>query len=124
MPRNRIEWLALAVSGIAILAVVGVLVVEGIAAGDAPPDPRVEVHLDRARDGELGWIVPATVRNDGDQAAEAVRILATARVGGQDEESEIEIDFLPEGTEVEVEIGFSARPEGEIELRLIGYQLP
>ncbi len=49
---------------------------------------------------------------------------ATATVDGDDEVSEFEVDFLPAGTDVDVEIAFSARPEGSVEVRLGSYRVP
>ncbi|MBA2253614.1 MAG: hypothetical protein H0W07_00685 [Chloroflexi bacterium] len=123
MKRNIVEWLVLGASVLAILAVVGVLVLEGLGAG-GPPDPRIELHRDQARTSTLGWIVPATVSNEGDTAAARIGLEAMATVDGQEEVSTVDVDFLAPGSEVEVEIGFSAEPEGEIEVRLLGYGLP
>ena len=123
MKRNAVEWTVIAVSVLAIGLLVGVLVVEGLCES-RPPDPTIEVRLDEAREGALGWIVPATVTNDGDEAAEAVVIEATATVNGLDETSEQAINFLPAGTEVELAFAFSAEPDGAITVRLLGQRLP
>ncbi len=123
MKRNAVEWLVLIASVAAILAVVGLLIVEGLAPG-SPPDPRIELHRAEARTTTLGWVVPATISNDGDTAAERVALEATATIEGKEEMSAFDVDFLPSGSEVEVEIGFSAEPEGEIEVRLVGYGIP
>ncbi len=71
MRRNWLEWLVLAASVVAIAAVAALLVVEGVQSR-RPPDPRVTVRAEEGREGNHGWIVPATVRNQGDDAAEAV----------------------------------------------------
>lgn len=124
MKRNLVEWAVLAVSIGAIGTLVGVLVIDGLSA-QRPPDPRLEIRPTEARAATgLGWIVPATVTNAGDQAAEAVVIEATAIVDGSQETAEVEVQFLPGGTAVEVAFAFSAEPSGEIATRLVSYRLP
>jgi uncharacterized protein (TIGR02588 family) len=121
--RNIVEWIVLVTSVVAIALVVGVLVVEGLQE-QAPANPRVELLADQARPGEEGWIIPANISNAGDEAAEAVVIEASAEVGGETERSELELDFLPAGTTVEVAFAFSAQPDGEISVRLVGFRIP
>ena len=123
MKRDAVEWLVLGTSVLAIAVLVGVLLIEGFS-GTREPNPVVLLRADQGRPGHMGWIVPATVANDGDVAAEAVVIEATASVGGASEASEIEINFLPGGTEVEVVFAFSAQPEGEITTRLVSFRVP
>ncbi|CAN5512826.1 MAG: hypothetical protein H0V12_12250 [Chloroflexi bacterium] len=124
MNRNWLEWLVLTASIVLIALLVGFLAVHGLTSRDEPPDPQVELHLDKARDASLGWIVPVTVSNGGAEAAEAVRFEARATVDGAEETREIEIDYLPAGTDVELEVAFSQEPTGEIQVDLIGYRLP
>jgi uncharacterized protein (TIGR02588 family) len=124
MRSNWLEWTVLGLSVAAIAAVAGFLVVNGITTDVSPPDPVVEVHVDRARTAAMGWIVPLTVSNRGQQAAEAVVIEGIAVIGGKEEIRQVEIDFLPSETEVEVEVAFSAPPDGEVLVRLVGYRLP
>jgi uncharacterized protein (TIGR02588 family) len=122
--RNWVEWLALAISIVAVAGVVGFLVVDGLADEGRPPLPVVHLELAMAYPSDHGWLLPATVTNDGDEAAEAVLLRATATVAGDEEESEVTIDFLPAGTEVEVTFGFSAEPEGEVSVQIVGFRLP
>jgi uncharacterized protein (TIGR02588 family) len=124
MRRNVVEWLALAASAVAIALVAGYLVLDGLTGSSAPPQPTVSLHESDGRETELGWSVPATLTNVGDEAAEAVVVEATAQVAGEEESSEYQVDFLPSRSEVEIEFGFSARPEGAIEVRLIGFRRP
>jgi len=114
----------LAISAALVVGLVGFLVVDGITDEGRPPSPRVELLPDEAYEVENGWILPATVTNEGDQAAEALALRATASVNGADEESEITIDFLPAGTDVEISFGFSAQPDGEITVQTVGFRLP
>jgi hypothetical protein len=64
------------------------------------------------------------VSNGGDEAAEAVVLEAGATVDGREEISELEVNFLPAGTAVEVAFGFSARPSGDVVVRLVGFRVP
>ncbi len=123
MKRNIVEWAVLAVSVLAIALLVATLVVEGLSER-RPANPQVELRPEEARQGSLGWIVPATVFNEGDQAAEAVVIEATATVAGESETSELEVNFLPAATEVEIAFAFSAAPSGEVTVRLVGFRVP
>lgn len=123
MKRNVVEWVVLLASLVGIAIVVGVLVVEGLSES-APADPLVEVRQGEARSGALGWIVPATVSNAGDQAAEVVVIEAESTVAGEPERSEVTIDYLPAGSQIEIAFGFSEQPEGEVSTRLVSFQVP
>lgn len=123
MKRNIVEWLVLAVSLAGIVALAAVLVVEGLSEG-RPADPRVELRIAEARQGTLGWIVPAVVSNGGGEAIEAVLLEASAPVGGKPETSEVELDYLPARTTVDVAFSFSAEPSGPVSVRLVGYRVP
>jgi putative integral membrane protein (TIGR02587 family) len=108
--------------GVALPAILGMtvllallLVVEGMG-----PMSRVRASL-RPEDGRaiaLGWSVPGTLSNAGDDAAEAVVVEARATVRRAEETSEVEVMFLPGGSSVDVGFGFSAQPDGVIEARL------
>lgn len=123
MARRIIEIATFAISAVAIVLVVGVLGAEALDER-SPADPSVIVHLEGGREGSLGWIVPMTVTNGGDQTVEEAVLEATATVDGEAETSEITVLLLPSGSDVEDEIGFSGRPEGPIAVRLVGHLLP
>lgn len=123
MKRNAVEWTVLGVSLLAIAIVLGALVLEGI--GDSrPADPAVVLHSAEARQAASGWIIPATISNQGDEAAEQVVIEASADVGGATEVSRLVIDFLPAGTAVEGSFAFSAQPSAEVGVRLVSFVSP
>ena len=124
MPRNWVEWVALGISIAAIVGIVGFLVVDGLTDADRPPEPSVEVQRDAAYKTTTGWVVPVTVTNDGDRPAEELVLRATATVGGSEEESEVTIDYLPPGTDIEVSFGLSAEPEGEVTVTVVSFRLP
>ena len=123
MKRNPIEWAVLGTSVLAIAVLVGVLVLEGLT-GNGPANPTVELQPDEGYQGGIGWIIPATVHNVGDEPAEAVVIEATATIDGEPEASEVEVPFVPAGSMVDVAFAFSERPEGEVTLRLVSFQVP
>lgn len=124
MRRNWVEWVALVISVAAILGVVGFLVVDGLTDAGRPPELRVELQRDAAYETSTGWIVPATVTNDGDRPAVALVLRAAASVEGSEEESEVTIDYLPPGTDVEVSFGLSAEPDGEVTVMTVAFRLP
>jgi uncharacterized protein (TIGR02588 family) len=122
--QNWVEWVVLAISAAAVVGLVGFLLVDGIADEARPPAPRVRLQMDSAYEVPGGWIIPATVTNAGDRAAESLVLRATATVDGGEEESELTIDFLPAGTDVEISFGFSAEPDGEVTVQTVGFRLP
>lgn len=116
--RDLAELVTLAVS----IAVVAVLLA-GVAAieltSDRPPKLTAELALGEVRSDGGRYYLPVTVRNDGDQAAEAVRVVVVQRIGDRDVEHELQIDYLaghgsadgvvvltgdPRGTELTVEV--------------------
>ena len=123
MKRNVIEWAVLGISVLAIGALVITLVIEGLGE-TTPADPQVELRAADGYQAALGWVVPATVTNAGDQAVENVVLEAEATVDGEPETSELDIAFLPGGSSVDIAFSFSAQPEGEVTVRLVGYRLP
>ncbi len=124
MRQNWLEWVVLGISVAAVVGLVGFLVIDGITDEGRPPQPVVEVRPGDGYDIAGGWMLPATARNDGDVAAESLVVRATATVDGAEEESEVTIDFLPSGSEVEISFGFLGRPEGEVTVTVVGFRLP
>ncbi|MPZ52303.1 MAG: hypothetical protein GEU79_06145 [Acidimicrobiia bacterium] len=119
--RNRVEWIVLVVSVIAIATVVGVLVIDGVSGTSKPPSPVVNPHFDEAYVTAIGWVLPATVSNEGERSAQKLTLVATATVRGEEEESEITIDYLPAGTDVEIALGFSGKPDGDVTVRVVSF---
>jgi uncharacterized protein (TIGR02588 family) len=124
MRKNWVEWVALGISVVTIAAVVGFLVIDGLAQGGTRAMPRAELDAGGGYATELGYVVPATVRNDGDGPAERVVLEASARVDGEQQTSTFEVDFLPAASEVEVFFGFDAEPEGAVEVRVVAFGVP
>lgn len=124
MRKNWVEWVALGISLAAIVTVIGLLVVEGLSGNGARAMPSAEVDAESGYATDIGWVVPAVVRNDGDAPAERVVLEASARVNGEQQVSTLEIDFLPADSEVELAFGFSAEPEGDVTVRIVGFGVP
>ena len=124
MRQNWLEWVVLGVSVAAVAGLVGFLVVDGLTDAGRPPEPVITLQTDAAYDVAEGWILPAMATNDGDEAAEALALRATATVDGVEEESEVTIDYLPAGTDVEFSFGFSGQPDGDVTVSIVGFRLP
>ena len=124
MRKNWVEWAALGVSVVSIAAVVGFLVLDGLGNRGTRAMPTVELDMAGGYETEIGYVVPATVRNDGDAPAERVVLEASARVDGEQQVSAFEVDFLASRSEVEVYFGFDAEPEGEVAVRVVAFGVP
>ena len=124
MRQNWLEWVVLGVSIAVIAGLVGFLVIDGLTDSGRPPEPVITLQADAAYAVGEGWILPALATNEGDEAAEALALRATATVDGVEEESEVTIDYLPAGTDVEFSFGFSAQPDGDVTVSIVGFRLP
>ena len=124
MKRNWLEWAILIISAALVVALVGYLLVSGLTNG-GPAVIRAQVASANAVNGpDGGWLVPLIVRNEGGKAAVAIVVEGTATVAGREESSELSVDLLAAGSEVELILGFSGRPEGEIKVRVVGFETP
>ena len=122
--RGLLEWIVLATSALAIAGLVGVLLAEGLAGPHDDPDPVVVLSMDEGRQATLVWLIPATVKNLGGDSAEDVVIEFTAMVAGTEETSELTVAILPAHSNVQLEVGFSAKPDGEVSVRVVGFARP
>ena len=82
--------------GIVALLIGGVAFVQ-LSSGDRPPLISAQTSLDEVRAVAGGFELEVVVRNDGDRAAEAVRLVVVQEVDGRSSEHELEIDFLAGG---------------------------
>lgn len=124
MKRNGLEWLILVASLAAIVGVVGFLVVEAVADGGRPASVGATALVDRGSAAENGWLIPVRVYNRGGSAALSVTIEVSAMVDGTEEASELTVDVLAGGSEVELLAGFSAEPDGVVAVRVVGLETP
>lgn len=124
MKRNWLEWLILIVSVVLVAGIVGYLLVTGLTDG-GPARIRASVSMEEAVEGaDGGWLVPLRVRNEGGSAAVAIVVEGTATIDGSEETSELAIDILAAGSETELVLGFSGRPEGDVAVRVVGFETP
>lgn len=119
--RDVAELLTLVVS----IAVVAVLIA-GVAAieltSDRPPVLTAEIALDEVRSDGGRFYLPVTIRNDGDQAAEAVRVVVVHRVGDREVEHELQIDYLAgHGTADGVAVLGDDPKQGEVTVEIRSY---
>lgn len=125
MKRNSLEWLILVASLAAIVGVVGFLIVEAVADGGRPASVGAVADVDRGTAAEDGWLIPVRVYNRGGSAALSVAVEVSAMVDGAEEASELTVDVLAGGSEVELLAGFSAEPDGGIvAVRVVGLETP
>lgn len=124
MKRNWLEWAILAISVAVVVALVGYLLVSGLS-NRGPAMIRAEVSAAEAADGpDGGWLVPLIVRNEGGTAAVSIVVEGTATVAGTQESSELTIDLLAADSAVEVVLGYSDEPDGEVQVRVVGFETP
>lgn len=124
MNRNWLEWAILVVSVALVVGLVGYLLVSGLATG-GPAIIRLEATAPEAADGpDGGWLVPVTVRNEGGSAAVSIVVEGTATVAGTEQSSQLTVDVLATDSAVDLVLGFSGRPEGEVHLRVVGFETP
>lgn len=124
MPRNWLEWLALGIGSAALVAVLTILIADELGGGDLPAEISIELHVEEAYETDHGWLLPATLTNVGDEAAEALELEAVATVEGNEQTSALQVDYAPSRSNVEVTFGFSAPPDGDVEVRVVGFRLP
>ncbi len=124
MNRNWLEWAILIVSVAMVVGLVGYLLVSGLS-DRGPAIIRLEVTAGEATEGpDGGLLVPLTVRNEGGTAAVSIVVEGTAIVAGEEQSSELSVDVLAADSEVHLFLGFSGRPEGEVQLRVVGFETP
>lgn len=124
MKRNTLEWAILVTSVTLVVALVGYLLVSGMT-NSSSAVIRLEATAAEATEGpDGGWLVPLTVHNEGGKAAVSIVVEGNASVAGSEESSELTVDVLAADSEVELVLGFSGRPEGEVQVRVVGYESP
>ena len=120
--RSPAEWVTFGIAVIVVVVVVGFIAVE-IPGSKTPAAPGVEVGAVEERSGR--FVVPVSVTNDGERTAADVQIVATLEIDGDETESEATVDFLSGGEVEELEFEFEDDPaDGELEVRVGGYQVP
>ncbi|HVF32723.1 MAG TPA: hypothetical protein VM933_06790 [Acidimicrobiales bacterium] len=120
--RSAAEWFTFTVAALVVAAVIGLIAVE-IPGSKRPPAPTATTGEVEERTGR--FVVPVDVRNRGEATAAEVQVIATLVVDGQEAEADQVVDFLSGGEVEELEFVFDDDPrDGDLEVRIAGYQLP
>lgn len=121
--RSVAEWASFAASCVVLAIVVALLTLE-MRGAEAPAAPVAE-WAGAPIEQPDGFHVPVEVRNDGDQAAADVQVIATLTIDGEDTEGELTVDFLAGGATDELVFVFPEDPgDGELELRVASFSSP
>jgi uncharacterized protein (TIGR02588 family) len=122
--RGVAERVVVAIAGGVLLALAGAI-------GWLWLQPRDPAQLNVSRPEVLRQVggqryVSAEVRNDGDETAEAVQVVAELSVDGEVvADGEQSVDFLSGGETQEIVFVFDTMaPDGEIRLRVASYTIP
>jgi uncharacterized protein (TIGR02588 family) len=108
-------------SAAVVLVVVGLIVAQ--IGDDRPAAPTVRVDGVRAV-GDV-FHVDVTVRNDGDDTAANVQVVAELTVAGTTSSGDQTIDFLSGGEDRELSFVFDRDPaSGELRVAISGYAVP
>lgn len=118
------EWAAAGTGLILTLAVIGYLIVDGVRAGDGPPDLSAAGETPLAVSG--GFVVPLTVRNAGDATAAEVEVRGTLeRAGAVIEERRARFAYVAANGEAKGGLVFDADPRAySLRLSVQGYADP
>ncbi len=122
--KNRLEWTVFALGLVLVLGTVGALVWDALQGEDSPPD--LSVTLGRPERRGESWAVPVTVHNRGGETAEGARVVVTLELpGGEKEEAEYDVAFVPRGSQREGWVHFLHPPgTGRLTGRVSGYEKP
>jgi uncharacterized protein (TIGR02588 family) len=122
MKRHPVEWLLLGLSAAAIVALVALLVYDGVT---RTGEPRLEIRLAAPVAQNGTWVVPVTIENDGGVAATNVDVEVELDANGQRSTSTVTVSFAPGGTAVRAAVAFDRDPaSGTLTPRILGYELP
>lgn len=122
--KNRLEWAVFGLGLVLVLATVGFLAWDAATGTGSPPDLLVTLGAPEPR--SEGWAVPVVVRNRGQETAEGARVEVVLELpdGGR-EEAELELAFVPRGSEREGWVQFLHPPaSGRLTGRVTGFEQP
>jgi uncharacterized protein (TIGR02588 family) len=119
-----VEWAVGALGGAALAVMIGVLVREGLAGVEGPPE--ITLTVETALPAPGGHLVPFVARNTGGSTATAVRVEGALRDrDAHVETSTVELDFLPQGGERRGGLFFTQDPAAlSLTLRAEGFAEP
>ncbi|HVG10306.1 MAG TPA: hypothetical protein VNM67_21560 [Thermoanaerobaculia bacterium] len=124
--KHPLEWIVFTVSLAVVAGTVGFLAWDAMQAGgyDSPAALSVELGRPEPRDG--AWAVPVTVRNQGRETAEGVRVEVILEIpGAAPETADFEAAFVPRQSKREGWVTFRSDPSrGRLSGRAAGYETP
>ncbi len=121
--KNALEWAVFGISAALVAAVVGYLAYGAVTLGDAPADLHVSLGDTVVQGGR--YLVPVTVRNDGNAIAEAVQVEVVLTQPDGEERSQFQIAYVPRRTTREGMVAFTSDPSaGRLAARISGYETP
>jgi uncharacterized protein (TIGR02588 family) len=121
--KNWLEWTVFGASVLLVAGVLAYLAYSSATQGDAPPD--LVVQLGEPVQQSQHYSIPVAVSNQGDNPAEDVVVRITLDTGGEPEESEFSVSYLPGGGEGNGWATFTSDPRsGALSTRIVGYTSP
>jgi uncharacterized protein (TIGR02588 family) len=123
--KNKLEWIVFSISAVIITFVTAFLIYQAFnSREEAPPDIIIEAGAPQGQTGK--YIVPVTVKNEGEQTAEDVNIVVTIEKDGQPlEEATFVVPFIPRKSERESWAVFTKDPaQGKITAKATGFNVP
>jgi uncharacterized protein (TIGR02588 family) len=122
--KNWLEWSVFAIGLLLVLATLGFLVRETLTSAGGPPD--VAARLGAPQPSAGGFMVPVEVTNVGQETAEDVRVTVILETpGGEREEADLDIAFLPRDSRRSGWVVFRADPrQGSLRLGPVAFEVP
>ncbi|OLP55169.1 TIGR02588 family protein [Rhizobium rhizosphaerae] len=119
-----IEWATGLISGLLVIAMIGIVALDALTASDAAPDLKVTIINQRPTSG--GTQVSFIVSNLGKRSAAGVPVTGLlSREGRVVERREVIFDYVPAQSQEKGALIFSENPDGaQLELHTSGYRDP
>ena len=122
--KNWLEWTVFGVGLVLVLATLGFLIRESLAASGGPPEVVARLGSPRASAG--GFMVPVEVANVGKGTAEDVKVTVVLELPRSErEEAELDIAFLPRDSRRDGWVTFRSDPAGgTLRLGPVAFEVP
>lgn len=118
------EWASAAIGLMMLVAAIGYFVYVSMAQTKSPPKITVAVLAIEAQ--EAGYLVRTRVSNNGTTTAAQLSLEGTLKTKtGEEQRSEVTLDYVSAGSETSAGFFFIADPrQGELKIRPVSYQDP
>jgi uncharacterized protein (TIGR02588 family) len=122
--KNWLEWVVFALSLVVTLGALGALAYAALSSGEGPPQIAVELGSPE-RQGD-GFLVPVTLRNNGDTTAAGVEVEVTLVRDGQEvDQGAFTAGFVPHDSTAEGWVTLREDPSsGELSATVLGFEKP